>query len=82
MSWIALNRAMQAYGAPGIDYQRFAKLYDSDPSLQDLVDNFDKSGLQVKTNAGDEMASVPQQSGEDKPMMAAAAKRAAANFGK
>lgn len=82
MSWQALNRAMQSYGAPGIDFQRFAKLYDSDPSIQDLVDNFDKSGLQIKTNAGSDMAGMPQAPEEGKPMMAAAAKRAAANFGK
>jgi hypothetical protein len=84
MTWEALNRAMRAYGAPAIDYQRFAQLYDSDPSLQDLIDNFDQRGVQVKTVAGDQqgMQQAQQSPEEGKPMMAAAAKRAAANFGK
>jgi hypothetical protein len=73
---------MEAYGAPDIDYQRFAALYDSSPAIQNLVDNFDKSGLQIKTNASDELAGQAQSPDEGKPMMAAAAKRAAANFGK
>ena len=84
MTWEALNRAMRAYGAPAIDYQRFAQLYDSDPSLQDLIDNFDQRGIQVRSNAGEEqdMQQAHLSPAEGKPMMAAAAKRAAANFGK
>jgi hypothetical protein len=84
MTWEALNRAMRAYGAPAIDYQRFAALYDNDPTLQGLIDNFDQRGVQIKTNAGEEqsMQQAQQTPAEGKPMMAAAAKRAAANFGK
>jgi hypothetical protein len=82
MTWEALNRAMRSYGAPAIDYDRFAKLFDSDPTIQDLIDNFDENGIQIKSHAGEEHAAMPQAPEEGKPMMAAAAKRAAANFGK
>jgi hypothetical protein len=73
---------MRSYGAPSIDYNRFAKLFDSDPTIQGLIDNFDQNGIQIKSNAGEEQAAMPQGPKEGKPMMAAAAKRAAANFGK
>ncbi len=76
MTWDAINRATQAYGAPDIDYERFSQRYDNDPNLQSIIDNFDENGIQIKTNAGS--ASPKQVGGEDKgaSMVAAAAKRA------
>lgn len=83
MTWDALNRALGAYGAPDIDFERFSQLYDSDPVIQSMIDNFDEHGIQIKTSAGDQQGMQPQQGGAPgKPMMAAAEKRAAANFGK
>ena len=83
MTWDALNRALGAYGAPDIDFDRFSQLYDSDPVIQSMIDNFDEHGIQIKTNAGSKQAMPAQHSAApDKPMMAAAEKRAAANFGK
>ena len=74
---------MQALGGPAIDFNTFQTLYDSDPELQDLIDNFDETGVQVNTNKGQpETGMQPAGPDEGKPMMAAAAKRAAANFGK
>ena len=83
MTWDALNRATQAYGAPDIDFERFSQLYDNDPVIQSMIDNFDEHGIQIKTNKGSEQTMQPQMgAAPGKPMMAAAAKRAAANFGK
>jgi hypothetical protein len=74
LTWDALNRATQAYGAPDIDYERFAQMYDSNPVLQGIVDNFDQNGIQIKTQQG---SAQPMQGEEPKKgMMAAAAKRA------
>lgn len=77
MTWDAINHATQAYGAPDIDYERFAKLFDSDPSIQAVVDNFDENGVQIKTNAGSAQPSVnPGSENKGASMVAAAAKRA------
>jgi hypothetical protein len=74
LTWDAINRATQAYGAPDIDYERFAKLYDSDPTIQSMIDNFDGNGIQLKTDKGMEQPMVGQE--PKTGMMAAAAKRA------
>lgn len=50
MTWDAINKMMQPYGAPDIDYDRFSARYDSDPTLQQLVNKFDGKGVVVKTN--------------------------------
>jgi hypothetical protein len=73
MSWEALNQAGQQYGAPDIDYRRFAARWDSDPILKQLVTRFDGHGLVVKTkNKEDET-----EQGTPKPsMMDKAAERA------
>jgi hypothetical protein len=73
MTWDAINQAAQQYGAPDIDYDRFAARWDSDPILKQLVTRFDGHGLVVKTkNKEDET-----EQGTPKPsMMDKAAKRA------
>ena len=50
MTWTALNRAASNYGAPAIDYDRFAARWETDPILKKLVDRFDGTGLVIKTN--------------------------------
>lgn len=53
MTWRALNAASQSYGAPALDYERFAAQYDSEDEsgiLHQLVDRFDNNGLVIKTN--------------------------------
>ena len=50
MTWKALNVAGQGFGAPAIDYDRFAARWEQDPILKQLVDRFDGNGLVVKTN--------------------------------
>jgi len=50
MTWTALAHAGQNFGAPTIDYDRFAARWESDPILKQLVDRFDGAGLVVKTD--------------------------------
>lgn len=77
MTWTALNRAGSNYGAPAIDYDRFAARWETDPVLKQLVDRFDGSGLVVKTQAqGDEPEVAQQQdTGEVSKMAMSATKR-------
>jgi phage-related minor tail protein len=82
LTWDAINNMGQQFGAPGIDYDRFAARFDSDPAIQGIVDNFDKSGIVLKTaQAQQQTPAGPQAPEPGKPMMAAAAKRAT-NLGK
>lgn len=61
MTWTALNRAASNYGAPAIDYDRFAARWDADPIIQQLVDRFDDSGLVIKTQRQSDSPEVAQQ---------------------
>ena len=79
MTWTALNRAASNYGAPAIDYDRFAARWDQDPTLQQIVDRFDGSGLVIKTQAQSNEPEVGQQQqdgGEVAQMAKSATKRA------
>jgi hypothetical protein len=49
VTWDAINQFGRQYGAPDIDYDRFAARWDSDPILQQLVARFDSQGVVVKT---------------------------------
>jgi hypothetical protein len=55
MTWQALSHAGQNFGAPAIDYDRFAARWENDPILKTLVDKFDGAGLVVKTNEKDKL---------------------------
>ena len=74
MTWDAINQAGSQYGAPDIDYDRFAARWESDPILKQLVARFDGHGVVVKTDAKE----PKQMQGEPaKPsMVAQMAKRA------
>jgi len=74
MSWGAINQAGQNYGAPDIDYDRFAARWESDPILKKLVSRFDGHGLVVKT---DKHEPKPNQGEAPKPSMKAGAAMAA-----
>lgn len=76
LSWDAINNMGQQFGAPGIDFDRFAARFDSDPVIQGMVDNFDKSGIVLKTQHTQDQQAMPQSPEAGNPMMAAAAKRA------
>lgn len=64
MTWQALNAIGQNYGIPAIDYERFAAQYDAEDEtgvLHQLVDNFDKNGLVIKTASSEgDLAGTPQ----------------------
>lgn len=76
MTWQALNQLGQEYGAPDIDYDRFAARWDSDPILKKLVDRFDGHGLVVKTHEQEPQTPQGQQSGMMDRAASAATKRA------
>lgn len=61
MTWTALNRAASNYGAPAIDYDRFAARWETDPVLKQIVDRFDGSGLVIKTQAQSDEPEMGQQ---------------------
>lgn len=63
MTWRALNAICQNDGAPAIDFERFAARYDAEDEtgiLHQLVSNFDKSGLVLKTADSEEQAPMGQ----------------------
>jgi hypothetical protein len=72
MSWDALNVIGREYGAPAIDYDRFAARWESDPIMKELVDKFDGSGLTIKTDA----KTKPEQGAEQPNEVEKMAKRA------
>lgn len=61
MTWRALNHACQSFGAPSVDYDRFAQRWDADPVIQDIVDRFDHSGLVIKTTSGMQEPAAPEE---------------------
>lgn len=50
LTWDAINHAGQNYGAPDIDYDRFAQRFDTDPIIKQLVQRFDGHGVVIKTD--------------------------------
>jgi hypothetical protein len=77
MTWKALNIEGQPYGAPDIDYERFAARWESDPIIKKLVSRFDGRGLVVNTTGPEDQTSQgePEKSSGIEQM----AKRATAN---
>lgn len=75
MTWSAINHAGRAYGAPEIDYDRFAARWDTDPILKSLVARFDGRGLVIKTQGQDSEHEMGQ--GDDGAAIDQMAKRAA-----
>lgn len=69
MTWDALNRVTQAYGAPDLDFESFAARFDSDPVIQSIIDNFDEHGIQIKTAKGSAQASQAQPKDDNKNVM-------------
>jgi len=45
-----LNKLMQNVGGEQFDYQTFKAAYDSDPTIEPLVNNFNSVGIELKTN--------------------------------
>jgi hypothetical protein len=73
LTWDALNRVTQSYGAPDVDFETFSSMYDSDPVLQSVIDNFDEHGIQIKTNKDSEQAAPAQAQDAGRNMMKSSA---------
>lgn len=54
LSWAALNKLLQNIGEEQLDYESFKVTYDSNEIIKNLVHQFDKAGLELKTTATDE----------------------------
>lgn len=76
MTWDALNQLGQQYGAPDIDYDRFAKRWEQDPIMKKLVRRFDGRGVVVATNKEEPKLPQGQESGMMDRAASAATKRA------
>lgn len=76
MTWDALNQMGHQYGAPDIDYDRFAARWETDPILKKLVDRFDGHGLVVNTDAKEPKLPQGQKTGMIDRAASAATKRA------
>jgi len=70
MTWDALNQAGQNYGAPDIDYDRFAARWASDPVLKQLVDRFDGQGVVIKTKGAEDEPEQGEPKGNEVSKMA------------
>jgi hypothetical protein len=79
MTWDAINNTGSQYGAPEIDYDRFAARWESDPILKQLVDRFDGHGLVIKTQ---EKEQPKQQQGQQKSGEVAKMAKRANSLGK
>jgi len=55
---VNLNDVMVKISAPQFNYETFKTAYDSDPSIQEYVENFSEQGIEIGANA--EKSDVPQ----------------------
>jgi predicted flavoprotein YhiN len=51
LSWVALNKILQNIGEEEFDHDSFKIIHDSSSIIQNLVQQFDKSGVELKTTA-------------------------------
>lgn len=77
MSWEALNNLSRNYGAPAIDFDRFSQIWETDPTIQSVVSDFDENGITIQTNNQGqlEMPEPEQGSGEVSKMAKRATRR-------
>ncbi len=54
---------MQNMGKGNFTYDLFKAAYDSDPRLQQLVTNFDKLNIELKTSETDDVEKLPGNPG-------------------
>jgi hypothetical protein len=64
LPWAAVSQLMEPHGYGAITYKTFVSLYELNPDLQKIVQNFNEKGLEVDTQA--EMPE-PEQ-GQDAPV--------------
>lgn len=86
LNWNGLGRVAKAMGFEfAADYETFKSMYDSNPTIQGMVKNFNADGIELNVpGAPDDQTQSPQNSGEtsqdavDKMAASAAPKQLAA----
>jgi hypothetical protein len=76
-TWDQINTFMTNIGEEEFSYETFKIVYDSDPSIQNLIDRFDAEGINLKTKAKTPTPDQGAQQGDD--TVNQMAKRATAN---
>jgi len=71
---VSLNDVMKNMGAPQFAYDTFKAAYDSDPSIEELVDNFNSEGIEINTDDSD--VEEPEQGRDDRNSVSSMAKSA------
>jgi hypothetical protein len=64
LTWLALSNMLTPFGYGDINYYGFRKIYDSNPSIQPLIKNFNKDGIILGT---DKDPDVDKQTDVDTP---------------
>jgi len=71
---VSLNDVMKNMGAPQFAYDTFKAAYDSDPSIEEYVDNFSSQGIEI--NSDNSEIKAPEQDRDDTNSVSAMAKSA------
>ena len=67
---------MQNMGRGQFTYDVFKAAYDADPKLQELVKNFDKTKIDLKTSEADDVEGLPGNPGRPEDTVGKMAKNA------
>lgn len=59
---VNLNDLMVKMSAPQFNYETFKAAYDSDPTIEEYVENFSEQGIQIGSST--EKSDAPQGNGE------------------
>lgn len=65
MNWAALDKIVKSNGFElAMDYETFKSIYDSNPSVQSLVKNFNDQGIELNVPGAPESEKEPTQGGQ------------------
>jgi hypothetical protein len=59
---VNINDIMKNMNLPQFSYETFTAVYDADPQIQDLVDNFNADGISMNS---DDAEQEPEQANDD-----------------
>jgi hypothetical protein len=77
-SWAAISRLVQNITGQIFDYNSFQVKYDTSPALQQIVSDFDNSGLTLTVNSqanSDQVSNVPSNGSDIKSSAKSAAEK-------
>ena len=64
LNWAGINKVIQTSGFEiGTDYETFKAMYDASPAIQQMVKNFNASGIELNVPGAPD-SEKPQQDGE------------------